>query len=85
MSTPWTPDQLKYLRDNHKTMTAAEIGSHIGKTRAAVWRKAYDLGLRKGAGRPQRKPKPEPKPKVREPKRFPWWIRASLEKGEAMC
>lgn len=80
----WTPDQIKFLNDNYKTMTYAAIAREIGRTAPAVRNYAYVvLGLRREAGRPKREKKPKPEPRPKEKKRFPWWVRATLERGEA--
>ena len=82
----WTPDQIKFLTDNYETMTYAAIAREIGKTAPAVRNYAYVvMGLQREAGRPKREKKPKPEPRPKEKKRFPWHIRASLDKQEAMC
>lgn len=82
----WTPDQIKFLADNYKTLTYAQIGRKIGRSPAAVRNYAYVvLGLRREAGRPKREKKPKPEPRPKEKKRFPWHIRVNLDKQEAMC
>lgn len=38
---------MQYLRNNYQTMTAGQIASRLGRTRAAVAGKAINLGLKK--------------------------------------
>ena len=38
---------MQYLRNNYQTMTAEQIASHLGRTRAAVAGKVEKLGLKK--------------------------------------
>ena len=47
MGKGWTEQDLQYLRNNYQTMTAGQIASRLGRTRAAVAGKAINLGLKK--------------------------------------
>lgn len=47
MGKGWTEQDLQYLRNNYQTMTAEQIASHLGRTRAAVAGKVEKLGLKK--------------------------------------
>jgi hypothetical protein len=42
----WTTNEIDYLKANYPTTTARKIGEHLGRSRMAVWKKAYDLDLR---------------------------------------
>jgi hypothetical protein len=42
---PWTPKEVRFLRDNYRTMTAAQIGEHIDRGIHSIYYKAYSLGL----------------------------------------
>ncbi len=51
--TCWTPDECTFIQANYPHMTIQEIGTRLGRSRAAVDTQARRMGLRKG---------PSPKP-----------------------
>jgi len=46
MPAPWKKEETEFLRENHSTMTSAEIAQHLGKTHRAVTQKATYEGVR---------------------------------------
>ena len=43
----WKGKEIKYLRENYKNMTYAEIADYLGRTEKAIGAKADELGFQK--------------------------------------
>ena len=43
----FTADEIDYLQKNYRKKTARQIAAVLHRTARSVWRKAYELGLRK--------------------------------------
>ena len=57
MTETWTEDHVEALREwwPDLTITARTIGDRLGKTKSAVIGKAYRIGLKPRAEKPDRK------------------------------
>jgi hypothetical protein len=52
MTTPWTPEELAYLREHYPTTAARNIAAALERTPAAVINKARLIGVTKVAYTP---------------------------------
>ena len=44
----WTREEVQYLQDNYRALSASEIGHVLGKTEGAIHQKAHLLGSKSG-------------------------------------